>query len=362
MTRRGFFYLLMFTYFLAPAQKRLYYAYRIENKWGFSDVNGKILITPEYDAVSPFFTHYFAELYCAKVYKKNKEAYIDTNNSKITKYFDKINFSFSENKFNYLIKKRGKYGVTDRNYKIIIPFDYDSLFQDEMDLYSDLKDKYYGKKNLKWYRIIIKDSLNITEIKDLSSVTNAQSEYYFYEGDFNDIQNENISENYFYKYEKLMKAKIDSVGRKFFMYYPYYIIYKDGKVGITLKDHIKNGEAKLLVTPEYDSILRIESFNGKGYFVVKKNEHVGMINEINEIVIPFKYANITDSFAGTFVTYDNGKYGIIDLINNFEIAPKYNSIKPNSEFKKIILYNVFDYGYRDCINTNGIEYFKNQKK
>jgi hypothetical protein len=338
-------------------QKDKLYPYRVKNKWGFSDVNGNILIKPQYDSVTVFFEHYFTGIYCSKVVKNNKEAYIDSSNKYLTRKFDKIDFSFSNEKYNYIIKIKDKYGVMDRNYKILIPFNYDKLYQDDMDLYGNTKDTYYGKVKDIYFKISIEDTLNISKITE-TTFNEKSKDVIFTEYEPTSNSKQNINEKLFMEYEMLMKNEIDSVSRKYFIYTPYYLVYKNGKTGLTLFENIKNKNKNLLIEPLYENIKRIENWNGNLVFIITKNGNVGALSQNNKELIPFIYDDITEIFGNSALTFKNDLYGVLNLDTGSEIKPKYKTLKANSYFKGLTLFTTRDFGYLDFINANGIEYFE----
>lgn len=338
-------------------QKVKLYPYRIKNKWGFSDVHGNIIIQPQYDSVTTFHENYITGIYCSKVIKNKKEAYIDSTNKYLTKKFDKIDFSFSNNQYNYLIKKKNKFGVMDRNYKILIPFNYDELHQDEMDLYGNTKDIYYGKIKDQCYKLIINDSLTISEIPE-SVLKERTKDVIFAEFESTSITENKIKEKLFQDYESLMKNEIDSVSRKCFIFTPYYLVFKNGKTGLTLLEYIQNKNSKLLIEPLYENISKILNWKGKPVFIISKNGNAGAINQNNEELIPFVYEDITTILGNSAQTFKNGLYGMLNLETGSEILPKYKTLQAKYSFKGVTIFTTRDFGYLDFVNANGIEYFK----
>ncbi|MFT3903269.1 MAG: WG repeat-containing protein [Niabella sp.] len=77
-------------------------------------------------------------------------------------------------------------------------------------------------------------------------------------------------------------------------------------------------------TLEYDEI----SLNGYNYFMVKKNNKVGLINNIFEIVIPTEFDNVVQTDNSTqIIVIRNGRKGIFDLERQtLLIAPQYDNI------------------------------------
>lgn len=105
------------------------YLYSINNKQGFMDLKGNILVEPIYDNIITFRSFYFYKkgYYCAKVGKN--AGVIDKFGNKIIEFkYAKFNLWNSDNKFIVAQKvKNGEWGVIDIKDKIILNFDYDDI-------------------------------------------------------------------------------------------------------------------------------------------------------------------------------------------------------------------------------------------
>ena len=112
------------------------------NKWGFYDKAGKLKIAHQFDAIS----HFDAETGMALV-KKGKDSYmIDSNGIKLDVVYDSKDYSFEDmdiaigmggdfyNPGFIKIKEGTKTGLADKSGKILVPAEYDRLF--------DLKEKF----------------------------------------------------------------------------------------------------------------------------------------------------------------------------------------------------------------------------
>ena len=86
----------------------------------------------------------------------------------------------------------------------------------------------------------------------------------------------------------------------------FYKIYKNGKSGIL------NQEGKETIKPEYDELeLMNEHLSQRdelkpvlSLFIAKKNNKYGLINELNQVLVPFEYANYTRNGGHYFMNQD----------------------------------------------------------
>lgn len=100
-------------------------------------------------------------------------------------------------------------------------------------------------------------------------------------------------------------------------------IIEEGKVGFVFNKVYRGGLGEVKVPVVYDDI----KDNRMGLLYAKKNGKWGMINERNEVVLPFEYDNIIAS--PTFyaqqggILVKNGLHGFVDTKGTVVIQPKY---------------------------------------
>lgn len=103
---------------LAPSLEQLI-PYRKGKKWGFSDVNKKLVIEPKYDSAEPFSDG------LARVEVKGRIGFIDKKGNEVipVQYRVPINFGFFSDGLAE-VALEGNYGYIDRNGTVVIPFKY----------------------------------------------------------------------------------------------------------------------------------------------------------------------------------------------------------------------------------------------
>ncbi|MCS6795980.1 MAG: WG repeat-containing protein [Raineya sp.] len=77
-------------------------------------------------------------------------------------------------------------------------------------------------------------------------------------------------------------------------------------------------EKKLVIPCEYEDG---ETYAVGNNVAVKKNGKWGLINEQNQVIVPFEYEMIYSTCGSTTSAQKNGKWGVIDITNNQIILP-----------------------------------------
>ncbi len=141
------------------------------------------------------------------------------------------------------------------------------------------------------------------------------------------------------------------------------ITRKGDKYGI-----IKQNGAEVLA-PQYDQVLKIGYSEYKnGYtFTVRKGKQVGMVNEKNEVLIPFEYTDIQQHAwkDSHYLTFKGDKKGYTILSTYYPPIPAvydeidiYTSFPVNSMWSFVVL-QVKKKGKWGFVGENGVEFFKN---
>jgi hypothetical protein len=108
------------------------------------------------------------------------------------------------------------------------------------------------------------------------------------------------------------------------------IIKKNGKWGVL------NDRGQTLISPIYDSQI---SWNNQGIAYVSKSNKYGAIDKTGKTIIPFNYCDLGQVNEDVIFCQD-GKWGIMDLNQNFTIKPEYDD------------FFYFKDGYA-CVKQNG---------
>lgn len=171
--------------------------YRKASLWGFSDTNGKIVITPVYDSVTLFSHVYNREKrvfikYC-KVFQNNKAGMLSSDNKLLfpIQYTD-FKFEYQSDRF-IITDANGKMGLLDFN-KVYLPIEFESIKGIRNESYVIQKNgkiglaDYYGKIVIP----MVYDQLNFVSRDDKLckwKVVNEQETKYVFTPVFNEDEN-----------------------------------------------------------------------------------------------------------------------------------------------------------------------------
>lgn len=242
---------------------------RKNNKWGFVSKLGEEVIPVKYDRANAFSEG------LTMVGQKNTYYIIDENGEIITTLtFDLDEFGYFNNG-KITVEKDKKVGVIDKYGKIIIPIEYNNIFELSDNSYRVEKDNKAGIINQNGKTII---SIEYDEIDDFS---------------------QNLT-----------------------------IVTKDGKKGII------NKQGEIIIPIEYDEI---DSFS-KNLTIVTKDEKKGLINTQGKIILPIEYQEISMLEEDLAKIQKNGKWGFINkqgkIVIPIEFDQAENFIRGTAEVEK----------------------------
>ncbi|SEQ21724.1 WG repeat-containing protein [Flavobacterium urocaniciphilum] len=355
--------------------------YRDGKLWGFCDTLGKVVVKPYFDKVEDIkfdlFNHRKATFLLSK---NNKRFVVDEKNQMLLPLnhsYDSIKLNKYDTEFIQVFKK-GKMGFYS-NLKEIIPCKYDlveTAGNNSFRVYVGLKCGLINSKNeliipiqyddvyASWKEIDEKNPKYVW----LASNSTGEKKYYDtkiiqkpldgdalpmlvmkeYDSSGEDFKNKN----------ELLKLydDVDYDANQNVVY-----VTKNNKLGVfDLKTE------KILIEPKYDEISFLDTHKEKKVFKVLKEGKYGMLNENNEIVLPFEYDKIEKN-GDLYLTllFQNKKVGI-KVFNTIypTIAAKYldvldkESIQINNSwsFNIFLVKTINGIGY---VGENGVEYFKN---
>ncbi len=292
---------------------------RKNNKYGFIDKSGKIIIPLEFEKVKD---NKADELVC--VMKNGKWAFFSCEGKQLTEFeFEQIKESpYSESSYTYfenglcLVKKNGKRGYINSNFQTVIPF---GKYQ-ESETFDQSKRAVVKTKGM--YGLInTKDEFILEPI--FQSI-----EYFKYPSGRYKVKNDN-------KY-----AIIDSTGQEIlpFQYLeiiPNYFQIDSLKKGVLIlknvngKSSVTDYNGAVLIPEKYNNIEKFEVEDNLSYAVVQMNGKYGLINYLNEIVIPIENDLIKKRrwFDYLIVEKDNFQ-GLCTKAGKEIISKKYNQIDP----------------------------------
>ena len=311
-------------------------------KYGYVDINGKVIIPFIYDNATDF-KEGVAVVTKGEVF--TKEYLIDIKGNILNKNeYEKIYF-FNDDEKIFCVKNKGYYGVIDENGKEILPVIYDdiSIRKNIIMAKKDKKMIYFSNnkgsiKELKLDKIVEIFYLGegIYEIKSKNGERGIIDEKNNF---LTEIKYHGISN--FYKGKAIAEYKnkyivIDNMGKE---------LYEIKDIGIDLNDvgkYIISGKNKkgfidwkgnTVVEKKYDLV---EIFVD-GYSKVCKNNRFGIINETRKEILKIKYNEIWNFGKKGFYycNYDLEKnefvFGLIDIKLNKVFERKYTTMQEFSE-------------------------------
>lgn len=365
--------------------------YKVNNKWGYADGDGKMVYQAIYDSVGIFKWNSTLKEYGSMVYKKDKSIYINKQNSPIfnpeykdiildyhgwiiasestgklklfdasVKEFSDFAFDTFEAQSNFLIvENNGKIGVIDSKSEMIIPTEYDQIYyhifydcsitSEDYEAYQ-LKDFKLERKNDTFYI----DGIALSDDKDmiLATVINNKETKRIIKF-VNDKGSENSDDisismgSFGNEDDERMNALSEKRGLNFTecdSEYNACIFKKDGEYGIY---NLKTGSSSEM----FDDVELIEPY---GIFKVTKERKHGLYNKVFEELMPVKYSYFSIDYNSNYiVTASTYGSSITESIYDYY----------NIKTQKYIIENC-DYLYGDYVSKsskNGIYYFPVKK-
>jgi hypothetical protein len=373
-------------------QTNFYIPFRVQDKWGFSDYNGKLLIEAKYDKIDFFYNYNYLSKNIAKVYKDNKVGLIDTSGKYIIPIYAQ-NLSILRSARQYedaiLVELNNKFGVVNYKNQLIIPLEFDKI-QIENDWKKDNRNIlvnqwfYYAKKGEEYFKITKEGSKS--KIDKSTYLNTIDKDNLFDERDI--ISGESYNRIKDTEKRKIQQSKdslifknkdlFDSIGTK--TYGDYVEVFLKGKVGLVDQiellnvpkvenlikptfDYVSSSNKYSYVTPEFFFLMRNDSsiiYNSdrKGYnmFGSKPDKNVYLKPFAESSFIPYKIEEVE---RRDFFKISNGNLiGLYNLKKNLIIEPKYKYVEFNySSVSNPKLWLVGIGNNTGYINENGFEYF-----
>lgn len=278
---------------------------RKNNKWGFVSKLGEEVIPVKYDRANAFSEG------LTMVGQKNTYYIIDENGEIITTLtFDLDEFGYFNNG-KITVEKDKKVGVIDKYGKIIIPIEYNNIFELSDNSYRVEKDNKAGIINQNGKTII---PIEYDEIDDFSQNLT--------------IVTKDGKKGIINKQGKIIIPIKLNYDYMFFFSEDLIKIQKDNKRGII------NKQGKIIIPIEYDEI---DSFS-KNLTIVTKDEKKGFINTQGKIILPIKYQEISMLSENLAKIQKDGKWGFINeqgkIVIPIEFDQAENFIRGTTEVEK----------------------------
>ncbi|MGX7666504.1 WG repeat-containing protein [Flavobacterium pedocola] len=270
-----------------------------DRKKGILDKQGKVIVPPIYDDIDTFYETGYEDL--LKVKSGEKFGLVTRDNRIVVPAeFEHISVL---GKLLRVVKGNSetnrKFGLYNHDGKMVIPVEYDWITD------SDTPDSklIILKKN--------KEFVNFLDAGNNLIFAEGLSEYGYI------LNQENLLNPFSYSNKKNL------------------LFVKDikGKIGI-----FEEFSKKLVVPIIYDAVLQRFEIKKNTYISIRKGNKVGLIDEMGQIVIPFKYDTINLDFlrhnyenesdnSPIVVVSDGNKFGAVDLKNNIVIPFEYKDLK-----------------------------------
>jgi hypothetical protein len=269
-----------------------------ERKVGLFDDKGRLLVPVQFDDVSNFYdkdnNEYFKveENGLIGIYRVGTGIIIPTAYNFILRFAD-----------NFLVSTKGeqrKQGILDKDGKVIIPVENNWI-------YSSLEPE-----------------------QSITIVERQKGEHYFYNQKWQKILAEPIAEfNFLHDTDNLIFIpQFREIGYM-------YVQNAKGKVGLlNLQSH------QLVIPFDYDAILQKFKSSKTSYLLAIKSGKYGVVNEKNEIIIPFQYDYMNldlmleqisedpnKKVDYRFVAANKGKFGVVNLENKATVPFEYKQLE-----------------------------------
>lgn len=283
------------------SQDDLLIPFRDGVKWGFSNVDRKIIIPPSFDRVTSF--NYGLSL----VYDDGKFGAIDQKGNFVFPLDSIALMQLDSNLFivGKRIESKIKMGVINRNGQIIIPQIYKSIrFKDSI--------------------LELEDENRKVGVCNLDGQTLIPVEY-----DFIEIFNDNLcvvskDENH---------ALFTMKGKQLTKFE--YMVIGDFRFGLS---KVRKGDLFGYINKLGKEIRPINyEMNypfSEGFAVIKKNSKYGLIDTLGKVIIKPKYDYLNDIHLGVASYIKDGKWGLVDIKGIEVTLPKYEKI--NRIYKGVI--------------------------
>lgn len=324
------------------SSKNGYLPYKSDNKWGFLDKKGQIVIPAQYDTV-----HYFSSgLACVK--KNEKWACINVYNQVIVPFREVKQISSFYHDIQYVLldtreENLPAFAILDTSGKVLSPF-----------CYSDIairKEGIYLKKEGYWYQWTNQKLVQIEDFIETDTMLFTSSSSYEIIRTENGLKwtIRNFNEDIFFDTYAQVKLWIDSLKKQKNYKSKTYnsITYHQGIGIIKVKEKFGciDSVGNLIVELKYDDINPFE----KGYASVRIGNNWGMINVKGKEIIPCRYSYLGTLSEGRIDFKQNDKIGFLNAEGKIVINPEYERASFFSEGVAA----VFKQGLWGYIDTSG---------
>ena len=306
-----------------------YFALYAENKWGIINQNGEEVISPTYRemVVVPnktrdvFICTYDINdqtgTYKTKaINSKHEEIFVEYDEIQVIENIDENDNVWYESNI-LKVRKDGKYGLIDLNGKKLIPTEYD-----EITTLKGIENSIIIKKDGKIGLVNDNGSIIIEpKYKEIKNLGDTYKNGYITideQGKYGVVSatKKQILKN---EYEEIKQSNLEG----------YYLVQKDGKIKLI------NAKGEVILEEGFDDI---KSVTANGVIFIKDNLY-GEKSKTGETIIEAKYQYLEQAEKGMYIAKKDDKYGIIDNIENIKIPFQYVGITYNEEAKLYLAEN-----------------------
>lgn len=308
------------------------YVMAVKNKKaGVFNTQGEQIVPFEYD--NEFIAQYNIGL---RVTKNKKRGIVDKKGLVIIPpIYDDIDPFYESDLKNFIkVKIDEKFGIINLQGDIIVPVKFEWIGEENgfFKVLTSSDNRKFGLYD-KDGKIIAEPVYNwithsLTTNSKLIILERDSNSYNFLDQNNKLILKENVSSYGYVLDENRLLNFYKNKGRELI-----YVKDKLGKFGV-----LNESSEKLVVPLIYDQIIQSFESSKHTYFSVKKGNKFGLINEINEIVIPISYDNINidlvEGFGGegseasySVIVSKNKKFGTVNLKNSVQIPMIYTDLQ-----------------------------------
>ena len=317
--------------------------YRQGNKWGFSDADKNVLLTPKYDEVQ-----WFSEGYAA-VKVGSKWGYINKAGKLVIPAKYTVAKSFRKGYVPNVGKEGGDSvlfaGVSLKadgyenciNTKGVVTvkcpaIPEGSVAENNVPVETVVQQKTYSIPNNNGLFDKIVDDYKVAGSDETYYIAQKNNAYGVFNTKFDTIVP--------FQYEEIKLVRNTGT--------PYLTAKQNGMYGII------STQGQVRIQPENSNVHGVKASDGKDYIIVKRDGKTYVKDVNNNLVIPDGYADIVYDNGGFIVTGDNNMRGYY-FMDNSSIKPKYSDIKHVNGTKYLLVKT--SSGKLGYINSTGNEYF-----
>lgn len=293
-----------------------YFTVYSDGKWGVISSKGDIIIKPEYEEtiiipdntkdifICTYDVNYTEGSFKSKVIdSKGKEIITGYDTIQALENYDSSNNIWYENDV-LLVSKDGKYGLIDLKGKELLKCEYESI-----EALKGVKSSILVSKDGKYGLVDNIGAFIIeAEYKSIKPISDQYQDGYIVT-DLNDkmgviSRNKNIAVEVKYQDIKAIYGNNN------------YVVKENGTWEIV------NSDGTVYLKDKFDSIKSIDGEN----VIIVLNKKYGVMTLLGETKIEPKYQDMSYAFDGNYIFKQNGKYGVINLAGENIIKATYNSL------------------------------------